>query len=221
MPRKYAKKTSRPRRRVMRRRGPMRARRMLNPMPTFVETYNAGQIFSNAGGVFQARITDIPQVAQYNTLYKQYRINWIKVMLVPIYSYASTDPNSALYNNANAVPYLGTARITFAINDSPATGAPANELAVLTDNGSKVQQIVNKWARAFKPVASVQVQAVGGGSVATKQKFRQWFNFDLQNVANNPEHQGISYWITQATGPGAQGAFEVYYKVSFSLRDPQ
>lgn len=221
MPRKFAKKSMRPRRRMNRKRGPFRMRRMLNPSPTFVETYNSGQVFSNAGGVFQARITDIPQVAQYNTLYKQYRINWIKVMLVPIYGYSSTDPNAALYNNSQAVPYMGTARITFAINDSPATVVPANELAVLTDNGSQVNQIVNKWARAFKPVSSVQVTSVGGGLVATKQKYRQWFNFDLDNIANNPLHQGISYWITQATGPGAQGAFEVYYKVSFSLRDPQ
>lgn len=225
-PRKYGR-----RRRVMRRPGVRRGlrlrgmrmrRRLINPQPTFVETYAGAQINANAGGVFQARITDIPQIAQYSTLYKQYRINWIKVMLIPAYGYSSSDANAALYNNANAVPYVGTARIAFAINDSPDTQAPANEGAVLTDNGCKIQSIVNKWSASFRPVPSVDVLAVGAAAgIATKQKYKQWFNFDTVTIGNNPLHQGISYWITQTLGPGANGVFNLYYKVNFSLRDPQ
>lgn len=209
-------------RRVMRRRrlGMGRIRRMMNPQPTFTETYSQPYIVGNAGGVFQARISDIPQVAQYSTLYKQYRINWIKVLLVPVWNYSAADPNAGAYNNSIGVPYLGASRITYAINDSPGTVAPANELAVLTDNGCKIKPITNKFSVSFRPVPSVDAPVEGGGVIATKQKFKQWFNF-AEIVGNNPLHQGVSYWISSTAGPGVNASFNVYYKVNFSLRDPQ
>lgn len=212
-----------PKRRMGRKMRLMRGvrRRLVNPQPTFTETYASPFINANAGGVFAARISDIPQINQYNTLYRQYRINWIKVMLLPAYGYSGSDANAALYNNSVGVPYVGAPRITFAINDSPGVVAPANEAQVLEDNGAKIQMIVNKWSKSFKPVPDVQQTSTGGGLVYSKQKYKQWFNFITDLVGNNPLHYGISYWITQPTAPGATGNFQVFYKVNFSLRDPQ
>lgn len=197
--------------------------RAMNPMPTFVETYSKSTIPGNAGGVFSARITDIPQIGQYATLYKQYRINWIKVMLVPDFNSMSADQNAAAYNATLPTQNFGLARITFAINNSPQLVAPANENVVLADNGCKIKPLGAKWSCSFKPVPDVGVSSgTTGNAVFTKSKFKQWFNFDTALTGNNPLHYGVSYWITQlVANTQAAPTYNVYYKVSFSLRDPQ
>lgn len=194
-----------------------------NPMPSFTETYRAGDIVGNVGGVFSARISDIPQVAQYFQLYKQYRINWIKVMLIPNFNYDVAEANQGGANVAAGIGAQGMARITFAINDSPQLVAPAAEGVVLQDNGCKIQTIRNKWSCSFKPVPDVAQTSTAGNPVWARQKFRQWFNFaDLALPGNNPLHYGVSYFITQpVNAPAGPGAYNVYYKVNFSLRDAQ
>lgn len=209
------------RRKIMRLR-----RRVLNPTPTFVETFAKSAITITAGnggigGVFASRITDVPQLAQYSNLYKQYRINWIKVMLIPDYNYNSVDRNAAQYNATIPTGYVGMSRIAYAINDSPALVNPANENAVLEDNGCKIKTIGAKWSQSFKPVPDVGALATGAANpVGARQRFKQWFNFDTVTTGNNPLHYGISYWITHLN-PGLDVNYNVYYKVNFSLRDPQ
>lgn len=196
------------------------------PEPTFVETYAApDRPVGNVGGVFAARISDIPQVAQYFTLYKQYRINWIKAILVPDYNYDIAEPNQGAANVLAVPPFgaQGMARIAFAVNDSPQLGVPPNEAAVLADNGCKIQTIRNKWSVSFKPVPDVAQIGTAAAPVWSRQKYRQWFNFaDLALPGNNPLHYGVSYFITQpVNAPANPARFNLYYKVSFSLRDPQ
>lgn len=192
-----------------------------NPAPTFVETYSSSVIAPNVGGVFSARITDIPQVAQYANLYKQYRINWIKVMLIPDFNSQSADQNAAQYNATVPTGNVGMGRIAYAINDSPQLVAPATEAVVLEDNGCKVKSLGTKWSCSFKPVPDVgTISGTTGNPIWTRQKFRQWFNFDLELTGNNPQHYGVSYFITQPVN-GLTIRYNVYYKVSFSLRDPQ
>lgn len=212
-----------------RRVGPIRRKRMgirrrvmaLNP--TFVETYSKSTVAGNAGGVFAARITDIPQVGQYATLYKQYRINWIKVMLIPDWNSSAADQNAAAYNATIPTQNFGMARIAYAINDSPQLQVPATEAVVLEDNGCKVKPLSTKWSCSFKPVPDVAVTSgTTGGAIYTRQKFKQWFNFDTTLTGNNPLHYGVSYFITQPVfNTQAAPTYNVYYKVSFSLRDPQ
>lgn len=193
-----------------------------NPSPTFVETFKGTDAVAGVGGVFASRISDIPQVAQYNTLYKQYRINWIKVMIVPDWNSTAADHNAGQYNASSAIPSFAQARIAYAINDSPQTQAPATEAVLLNDNGCKIKPLGPKWSASFKPVPDVAVTAATGNPIYTRQKFRQWFNFDLVTTGNNPLHYGISYFITQlVSGNPDPVKYNVYYKVSFTLRDPQ
>lgn len=205
-----------------------------NPSPTFVETYSKSQIVIPAapggpninitggvGGVFSARISEIPQIAQYAQLYKQYRINWVKVILVPNYNSTSADMNSAQYNAAVPTGIGGQGRIVYAINDSPQLTVPANETEVLTDNGCKIKALGSKWSCSFKPVPDVGVTSgTTANPIYTRQKFRQWFNFDLVTTGNNPLHYGVTYWMSQPNN-GMDVVYNVYFKVSFSLRDPQ
>lgn len=76
--RRLARRTTRPRRPVARRRG-LRAR-VYRPLvrynynPTFTETLDAGSLLSsNSGvaGVFSWKISDVPQWANYSQLYTQ------------------------------------------------------------------------------------------------------------------------------------------------------
>lgn len=208
---------------MRKRRGIRRAVGVGNPSPTFVETYSKSSIPTNAGGVFSARISDIPQIAQYATLYKQYRINWIKVTLVPDFNSQAADHNAAAYNATVPTQNFGMARIVYAINDSPQLTVPATEADVLEDNGCKIKSLGPKWSCSFKPVPDVGVASgTTGNTIWTRQKFRQWFNFDTVTTGNNPLHYGVSYYITQlVANTQANPTYNVYYKVSFSLRDPQ
>lgn len=192
-----------------------------NPTPTFVETYAGGMIAPNVGQCARVRITDIPQIAQYAALYKQYRINWVKLMLLPQFDSTSADANAANYNNSVPVPLSGMARIAYAIQDSPDVGLPANENEVLEMNGAKVKALGSKFSVSFKPVPDTIVGTSATNQIYTRQKFRQWFNFDLVTTGNNPAHGAVPFWITQLVTAGAFVGYNVYFKVSFTLRDPQ
>lgn len=202
-----------------------------NPSPTFVETFlrvddagapapvNVGN--AGVGQVFGGRISDIPQYQQYSNLYKQYRINWMKVILVPEYNTLSSDVNASAYNQTVAgVSSGGMGRIVYAIQDSPNVAVPLSETVVLQDNGAKIKPLGAKWSCSFKPVPDVQ-QTTAVGSIYTRQKFKQWFNFDTSTTGNNPFHGAIQAYLTLPANAGLIVSFRVYYKVSFTLRDPQ
>lgn len=210
--------------------GKMRlARRLVNPTPTFTETFRAADVVTNipgfpngqVGGVFKYRISDIPQIADYQQLYRQYRINWIKVMLLPEVAATVTDVNTLFQNNAAAIAVAGQARIVYVINDTPAVPNPANENDVLTDNGCKIRSLVNKWSCSFRPVTDKYTSdAAGGAGVATREKYRGFLSFAAQ-AGNNPEHGGVSYWISHYAPNAVNCSWKCYVKINFTLRDPE
>lgn len=223
--RPYAKRRGRKGLRLYRR---MRA---LNPMPTFVETFHSQdstfgdfQIPAGAGigRVFKVRISDIPQFAQYATLYTQYRINWIKVIVIPDFNTLATEANASQYNSTIPTSYVGMGRVVHAIQDSPGQVAPANENIVLEDNGCKINPLRAKWMVSFKAVPDIELTSQAtGNAVLTRQRFKSWYNFDSVTTGNNPPHGSVvSYWTLPGGGGGLLNC-SVYYKVSFTLRDPQ
>lgn len=234
-PRGYGRKVARRRvggvrrRRIVRRRLPVR--RALNPTPTFVETFRQPDVIeltpgAGIGQAFKVRISDIPQIVQYYNLYKQYRINWVKVMLIPKLLTIQGDPNAASYNATGpTATWYGNIRIVSAIQDSPDVQVPANEDEVLKMNGCKIQSFKSMWSKSFKAVPDVAMGNAAGNPVYTKQRYRQFFNFDTVTSGNNPEHGAVCAYLTM---PGAvvgsapiKQTFWVYYKVNFTLRDPQ
>lgn len=230
------------RRRLVRKRRALRPRRRLalrrlNPRPTFTETFKATgtegiislQPGQGAGYVFKARISDIPQVLQYATLYSQYRINWIKAMLIPNFNTSVAEVNAA---NANAVidvsgatvGYWGSARIVWAVQDTPNEQIPANEDEVLKMNGCKIRMFKTMWSQSFKPVPDVAETSAGAGNVYAVQRYRQFFNFDTSTTGNNPEHGSTVCYITlpgNHTRNTLVQTYNVFYKVNFTLKDPK
>lgn len=190
----------------------------INPTPTFTETYfvpQAPTILGNAGGNFSVSISQVPQIAQYSNLYRQYRINWVKVMLFPELSGDSVDVNSIYMQNAVGGNAAGKPRIAYAINDTPNLPVPLAESDVLTDNGCKVKTLGSKWSVSFKPCVDATVSAAG---VGVRQRLQPWLSFAAAGQVD-PQHYGVSYWITHYQAAGAVQTFRVYYKVNFSLRD--
>lgn len=206
---------------VFKRRQIGRAVMAANPMPTFTETFQNPQqpvILGNAGGNFQVNIGQIPQIAQYFNLYRQYRINWVKVMIFPELAGDVGDVNMLYAQNNAGGNAAGRARIAFAINDTPGLPLPANEGDVLQDNGCRVQSLGSKWSVSFKPVVDQQIVSGGVASVGTRLKQRSWLNFAVApNI--DPTHYGVSYWISHYVGIPSATTYKVYYKVNFTLRD--
>lgn len=202
-----------------------RITRAMNPTPTFTESFalprdnlivTAG---SGVGKAFKVSFNEIPQHPQYMNLYTQYRINWIKVMLLPQYDTNSADINSGTLAAGTA----GMARIAWSIQNSPGETDPLTEAEVLRDNGAKVKSIGTKWQCSFKPVPDV-AQTTSVGTILTKQRFKQWFNYDDTLTGNNPKHGAVTAYVSLPGLPGTDVStvsYICYYKVNFSLRDPR
>lgn len=191
--------------------------------PTFVETFRLLDIISTTAAPYldawKVRISDIPQIADYQALYNQYRINWVQHIVIP--NYQTQEANQALSNQAGAVAgYIGQPRIAYAIQDTPNVQAPATEQDVLEDNGCKLKTLHNVFKVAHKPVPDVaSFSNAAGATVYTKEKYKQFFNFNAV-PANNPMYGAIQVAIT-SPGFNASQAMAHYVKVSFTLRDPK
>lgn len=204
-------------RKPMRRAAP--ARRMTNPMPTFTETFRQPQqILGNTGGTFAVSIAQLPQLLQYSNLYRQYRINWVKVMIFSELGGDAVDVNTLFQNNAGGVAGAGVARIAYAINDTPNLPPPASEADILTDNGCRVKIIRGKWSTSFKPVVDQEITTGGVAGVGQRQMSKPFLNFAAAGQVD-PAHYGVSYWISHYVGNPAATTYSVYYKVNFTLRD--
>lgn len=231
---RYVRRRARPRRRLrVGRRLPRRGmkyrimRSISNPQPTFTETFipTPSRIYPNAGQLFTGTIGGLPQYAQYANLYNQYRINWVKVMLVPDFNAVQTDQNAAIYNTFAGANAVGMARITWAIQNTPlanpAAGVPANEAVVLQDNGCKIRPLGAKWSCSFKPVVATTVgTGVGAGAIQATSRGRPFLNF-TGVPATETIHYGVQAWITQLVNGAQEVPYNVYYKVNFTLRDPK
>lgn len=222
MPARRVRKSNRPlrRKRVNRR---VARSRMFNPSPIFTESFalpkvGGGQylLAPNAGGVLGVSMNDIPQLAQYNTLYQKYRILKAKFICIPAWNTAAADANSELAPGGQT--YVGLSRVVFAINDSPnQITSPANENVVLADNGCKIVCGSPKLTMSCRPVPNTQ--DANGVQMTYRDKY---INFN--NAGPDVAHFGITWWHTQPVLPGGQGygvPYFVYVKLTFQLSDPR
>ena len=230
MPRRFKKKSNRPRRA---RRAPRNWRRgvMLNPRPVFTETYEltgqgAGQpgvqVLPNTGGVFRFNMDHLPQLAQYTGLYQKYRILKASIHILP--EYTGAEQNQAEANQALSQSNYGQSRMALAINNSPAITNPATELAVLQDNGSFIRSLTPRGIKvSCRPVPNVSVDSLTPGVAVQPITLGRKF-LNLQAVNGNIDHFGISWWLTQivvGAAPATKNLGIVYVKLTFQLSDPR
>ena len=198
-----------------------RRRMLYNPQPVFTETFKATTLTANAGFNLSSVISQVPQVSQYSNLYQKYRIIKAVWLMFPTWS-GGEQQNVAVFNAASgpSVPpglySVGTSRVVFAINDTPAQTLPTSENEVLQDTGCKVKFLDKKLTITNHPTADLK--DANGVQMTLKKKF---INFA---TTGNPDvtHYGVNGWITQpVSGTGTAQQYAVYCKLTFQLADPR
>lgn len=188
-------------------------------MRTFTETLAAGSISTQSGGVFKVSMASVPQISDYATLYSQFCIRRLKVMLLP--RYGQSDPNAALSLTG---PGIYDSRLAFAVNDTPVKLSPTSEIDVLTDNGCRVVQGTKKISIRCDPKPDIALlDNATGIPAAIRSSKETWFNFRNSTTGTNGEnveHGGISWWLSGNPAVASLPVYDVYYKVTFSVRDP-
>lgn len=224
MPARRVRKSNRPLRRKRVNRRVARAR-MFNPAPIFTEAFalpdpvlgGQYQLVPNAGGQLAVSMDNLPQLGQYSNLYQKYRILKAKFICIPSHNSAAADVNSEIPPVAGAFSSAGLSRVVYAVNDSPnQTVIPANENAVLIDNGCKIVCGSPKLTMSCHPVPDTNDAA--GNKMTFKNKY---LNFA---AGANVKHFGITWWHSQPVLPGGAGfgtPYLVYVKLTFQLSDPR
>jgi len=220
MPIRRARKSNRPLRRKRVNNRVARAR-MFNPHPIFTESFalpKVGGQYSldpNAGGVISVSMDNLPQLNQYSALYQKYRILRAKFICIPTHNTAAADVNSEIPPAGGAFQAAGLSRVVYAVNDSPNLAIPANENAVLVDNGCKIACGSPKLLMSCSPVPDTLDS--NGNRFTSKHKY-------LNFVPVNAVHYGITWFHSQPVLPGGAGfgvPYLVYCKLTFQLSDPR
>lgn len=187
---------------------------------TVTEMVSAGGLLVNTGGRLVTKFTDLPQASSYTQLFKQFCIRKLQAIIVPRFN--AFDPNTLGGGGSLATSWVQP-RLTYAINDTPALINPATELDVLTDNGAKIRVMNSKPIKInMRPKPTQLSFDAGGHQVATRVGNSVWFNTDnpqLQFSGTTIEHFGATYWIS-GNPSQTDYMFDLFYKVTLSLRDP-
>lgn len=200
-----------------------RLRGVTKPYVTFTETFRAPTpqggflaIQANAGGIFNVAFNMLPQFQNYSALYHEFALRKLQVILVPRYNITDANVGPPDY-------YLP--RICWAVNDSPDQILPVSETEVLTDNGAKIANLNKKVIINCYPKPNIDAAVNGIGSAAIRQRKLTWFN--TVAVGNNPlttgvnvPHGSIVFWCANNTANQPLEIADVYYRLTFSLRDP-
>lgn len=205
-------------RRPVRYRGGVRAGRILrrrllgNGQPIFTETIPVSPLVSNTVGNFGCTIASLSQYASYAALYRQYRILKLQVLLLP-----EQTMGEALQDDADPPGFItsGVGRLVYAINDMPGLPAPANEVAVLNENGCKIRATTKPIRISCRPVPDTEVSNAGQSNAYLPIDLRGKY-LDI-NYGSTVVHTGISYSFT---APSPQ-TMQVYFKITFQLKEPK
>jgi len=236
--RRYAKK-----RRVVRRRRAPRSQLTA----TYTEMLQGGAISTNTGAIASVSFDSIPQHESYAALWRQFCIRKFQMIIIPEWN--SFEGNQASYN-ASPTPVLdehgdpvldlsgnpltgaiapsyGQPRLAYAPVFTANAGTPSSELTVLTNNKAKLFTLgLSKIVKINTyPVANLGQTNLNSALLESEavSKRNQWLSTDTgQNVL----HRGIQLYCSQYNSGSISPTdnrviARVYYKVTFSLRDPK
>lgn len=175
--------------------------KVLRSSPVFTESVNQPLVTSGTGGVFNVAFSTIPQYVNYQRLYRTFRILKLQVLILPDQTTGESIP-------AGSASTVG--RFVYAVNDSADLPAPANELEVLEDNGCKIRST----SRPIKVSCRPQPALTSNGVLVNSTR-NQWVDID---TGLNILHNGISFWFSNFAGTQE---CQIYYKITFALKDPR
>lgn len=223
--RKGKRKMLKPRRRYgMSKRGPVRI---------FTETLAASDLLCNkdlgsstTGQVWSARMSDVPQLKNYQGLYAQYKILKIKWRFIPEFN--GFERNQALANLGAGGPSAAMPSIAYAISTDPKTCAvpPPSEIAVLTQNYSKIRSLGAKpfAVTVYHPLpdltAGTQVSPGVVGVIGMDKQ--SWITLDDVTGTGSTlvQHYGLQTFVTCADSASYNTPVaRVYCDITFALRE--
>lgn len=199
----------------------------------FTETFRASNLqangdstTSNPGQIWNATIQSIDQYAQYKALYQKYRIVKLTWMYIP--DFGPAEPNAAEAIAAQNAMWDTNARMHFVKDYTQTTTPPANEIALLDNQGAKTVMF-NSRTRPVRvtqtyPVTQDKLLNDAGGGVTSQiaTTKNRWCSFD---DSVSPAHGNILTYV-QTRSLGAFGAIgqtvgSVYCKMTFECKDPR
>lgn len=202
-------------------RGVMGAARMRlgwrsRPTPVFTESFPGAPILVGGVGaqspiqLIQNNVGQIPQFGDYSALYNQYQIRRVTAIFVPAYdTYQAGSPTGA---TGTTCP-----RMVYAIQDSSQQLNPTSEADVLQDNGAKIRMFNKPIKISWRPVAAAADALVQGGFASVNRKY-QWYGTTSAAV----QHNGLALAFTHSLPPAGNPVLaNVYYRITFALKDPK
>lgn len=166
------------------------------------------------GQVWSVSASTIPQFANYSKLYSEFKIIKVKFQFVPYFG--TSDKNQQLLNSGSGGQYTSTPIIAYAVNTNAATGSPVNELAVLTQNNSRIRRFDRPFSVTVKnPQPDIDV-STSGPSVSWNQ--RGWMSTGDAGII--VEHLGLHTYVTDmSSNVGAPyDCGRVYAHITFGMR---
>lgn len=174
----------------------------------FKETFDAGFRNANASQApLQFRLTDLGQVAQYQALYKNYRMTGVKLTWIP--TYMGGEINTSIDNANNARPYAGTLRLLWSIQKGR-VDTITSELAMLQkQHGLRVLADGKPYSIYIKnPVVPLDADTAGG--ITNNSLYKNGW-LDLTNSAD-VYHNGLEfYMVNSGTQPLGCKLYITYY----------
>lgn len=198
---------------------------------TFSEMFAGAPLLCNSGtndasGVLTVSLSSLPQVASYSQLYRQFCIRKVTWTLIPRFN--SADQNGATYNGLVASSTgWSLGRFTYSIADTPGVVAPTNEIQVLQDNGAKIVSTARKIVITHRPKPNLFDPVQISSNPLYRINAPVWFNTDATGQGaysgTGVIHGGVR-WFLQVPANGATSqpfvTYDVYGKITFSVRDP-
>jgi len=157
---------------------------------TDINAATAGNVLG--GLAFQ--FNQLPSYTEFTNLFDEYRINGIKIQLIPNFTGADLNPTTS----AVSVPNI------WSIIDHDDSTSPANLEELLQYPNCRMTRGSRTHTRFFRPSCLIDV-----AGITTGVKFKQWINLANTNIP----HYGFKYFIDQMnTGPvGTWRVFVTYY----------
>lgn len=200
------RRTRRSRKRFMRRMRPRRSVSggIVNIKRTMVEAYyTLSNVWS--GSQWQFRLDKLPDFAEFNTIFTQYRINAVKMTFVPLLD--SVEATAQL----SATSYITVPRL-YAFVDKDSQPNLASENAVLQHSKLRIIKNTMKPFSVYCKYPAVSLGAATSSTVAySSLKSKQWISCDSPSVVHNGVVTGGIIPFTGGSKSLAYSVIVTYY----------
>lgn len=158
---------------------------------TAINASSSGNVIGSLAFTF----SQIPNNAEFTALFDQYRINKIKLQLIPNFTGSDLNPTSSVV----ALPNI------WSVIDYDDNTSPANLNDLLQYPNVRMTRGQRIHTRYWTPAVGTDV----GGVASASQKYKQWIDMSTTSI----EHYGFKYFIDQLnTGPvGTWRVFATFY----------